>query len=166
MNWQISSRVFYGSEATGQIDPARITSLTFADLTMFLDNRAQAPAALAASAGVSSSLAATMSVGVGAVVSPSLSQPLSGVASVTAPVAAGVTITPSAVTAPDLEEQPKVNADALVQERVANTEKLIENADWILFAMLDEDTARAILPAVPSPASCASMGTNSPSSAW
>ena len=133
---------FYGSEATGQIDPALITSLTFADLTMFLDNRAQSPAALAASAGISPALATTMSVGVGAVVSPSLSPPLSGAASVTAPIVAGVAVTPSAVTAPDLEEQPTVNADALVQERVANTEKLIENADWILFAMLDEDTAR------------------------
>ena len=137
---------FYGSEATGQIDPARITSLTFADLTMFLDNRAQAPAALTASAGVSSSLAVTTAVGVGAIISPSVSQPLSGGTSVTAPIVAGVVVTPSAtmgaVTAPDLEEQPAVNADALVQERVANTEKLIENADWILFAMLDEDQVR------------------------
>ena len=137
---------FYGSEATGQIDPARITSLTFADLTMFLDNRAQAPAALTASAGVSSSLAATTAVGVGAVVSPSVSQPLSGATSMTAPIVAGMVVTPSATmgaaTAPDLEEQPAVNADALVQERVANTEKLIENADWILFAMLDEDQVR------------------------
>ncbi len=133
---------FYGSEATGQIDPARITSLTFADLTMFLDNRAQAPAALTASDVVSSSLPATAAVGVGAVVSPSVSQPLSGATSVTAPIVAGVVVTPSAVTGPDLEEQPAVNADALVQERVANTEKLIENADWILFAMLDEDQVR------------------------
>ena len=121
---------FYGSEATGQIDPARITSLTFAELTMFLDNRAQAPAALDAAAVVSPSLTLTPQVAVGSVISPAVSQPL------TSP------LTPPPVTAPDLEEQPATDGDALLQERVANTENLIENADWILFAMLDVDTQR------------------------
>ncbi len=133
---------FYGSEATGQIDPARITSLTFADLTMFLDNRAQAPAALTASASVSTSLSPTLPLETGTVVSPSVSQPLSAATSLTAPVVTGKAVTPATVTGPDLEEQPQANADALAQARVANTEQLIENADWILFAMLDEDQAR------------------------
>jgi beta-N-acetylhexosaminidase len=46
-------------------------------------------------------------------------------------------VTPPAITAPDLDEQPAADADALLQERVANTERLIEDADWVLFAMLD-----------------------------
>jgi beta-N-acetylhexosaminidase len=125
---------FYGSEATGQIDPARITSLTFAELTAFLDIRAQTPITLDLTSALSPTVAFTPPITAGAVVSPGVTPPLTTTAA--APPA------PSPVTAPDIEEQPPAASDALLQERVAETEQLIENADWILFGMLDVDTQR------------------------
>jgi beta-N-acetylhexosaminidase len=130
---------FYGSDATGQIDPALITSLTFAELTAFLDNRAQAATTGAdavessASGSLSPSVESSQVITAAQVASPTTSQPLTSL--VTPPP-------PPAVTAPGLDEQPPADNDALVQERLANTERLITDADWILFAMLDVDTER------------------------
>ncbi len=143
---------FYGSEATGQIDPDLITSLTFAELTAFLDSRAQAPPAAGEASGDAASvvsptlgLTPTLAPGTAAssMISPSATQILTQTLtqSLTQPAASEEGSLPvQDVTTPDLEEQPAPDSDLLLQERLARTEKLITNADWILFAMLDVNT--------------------------
>ena len=123
----------YGANGTGQIDPDLITSRTFAELTVFLDNRSQAQASessaaagLTASAGVSSSLPVTTVTAAETFPTPT-------------PSASATTVITQSVTAPDLEAAPVLSSDALAQERLARTESLIRESDWILFAMLDVD---------------------------
>jgi len=99
----------YGSEATGQIDPALVTSLTFADLTMFLDNPGTPP---------------------GEVTPSSLFTPTA-----TPAIVATVTVT-STTLVPDLDGPPVV---ALVSDRTSKTAALIKEANWIIFAMLNVD---------------------------
>jgi beta-N-acetylhexosaminidase len=126
----------YGAEATGQIDPALITSLTFAELTVFLDNRAaQTTTTGSAAPGVAVT---------GAITSETV---VSGAPPATGTLADGLAVSPTLdtaittttgqpPTAPDLEGAAP-DGDALAQERLAHTETLIREADWILFAMLD-----------------------------
>ncbi len=133
----------YGAEATGQIDPALITSLTFAELTEFLDNRAAMSDAAAASAAASEPITSenVVSNAVGAILGLPTATP--------APPAAGLSLstlltatTVAPFNPPDLEAAPPVDGSVLVQERLARTESLIREADWILFAMLDIDPVR------------------------
>jgi beta-N-acetylhexosaminidase len=131
----------YGSEATGQIDPARITSLTFAELTAFMDYRTQAPpVALDVSAPISPAVQVTGPVAAQAASSTTTSVAAGAVITSSSGPTLTQTVTPPVITAPDLEDQPVADTDALVQERIANTERLIEDADWVLFAMLDVST--------------------------
>jgi beta-N-acetylhexosaminidase len=142
----------YGAEATGQIDPALITSLTFAELAEFLDTRASMQAGAPGSSTSGAMATGTITnetVAAGALGSPE---------TLTATAAAGIvaagnptSLTQSTAitaagsvqaTAPDLEAAPPVDGGALVQERLARTESLIREADWILFAMLDVDIQR------------------------
>ncbi|MBP8291987.1 MAG: hypothetical protein KAX65_04390 [Caldilineaceae bacterium] len=113
----------YGSEATGQIDPELVVSLTFADLTQFLDSRQIAPAP-AALVTATATLTATA--------------PVTGTPS---PIDVARTITSIlalANLAPDLEL-----FGMPAQDKNEKTAELIENADWIIFAMLDVAPLRA-----------------------
>lgn len=126
----------YGSEATGQIDPTLITSLTFAELTMFLDSRAELAANGGEAAGTTTPEAGT---------APAASQPATATVgmqlSITQTLNALITATQDRFEpdTPDLESQGATNGGAAVQERLERTESLIRDADWILFAMLDVD---------------------------
>lgn len=139
----------YGAEATGQIDPALMTSLTFAELTAFLDSRAAQAAGAGAGAtdtitsGVTVSgavgtanLATTSTLAAGQATSPTLGAAITGTTGQSTPAA------PQPPTSPDLEGAAPVDGDALAQARLARTESLIREADWILFAMLDIDAER------------------------
>jgi beta-N-acetylhexosaminidase len=103
-------RRLYGSEATGQIDAERVVSLTFADLIRFLDDRAGV-AALAAGAALTPTTSLTLGV-------PAPATPV-----IDGDSAAGDD-TPSSEVRPDA---------------IARTTRQIEEADWIIFAMLDVD---------------------------
>ena len=113
----------YGSEATGQIDPNLLTSLTFADLSEFLDS--QAAAAMAPTAVISADVAPTVAL------TPALA---TGGVVTNANVLAGITA----------EMMPLVEnvATAIVQNKNAKTQALIQSADWVIFAMLDVAPAR------------------------
>lgn len=100
----------YGSEATGQIDPELVTSLTFADLTMFLDAQQTTP--VTTTSGPTTTLDSTPS-----------------------PMAMLVP-TPT-IAAPDVEGPMPGTFTGSAQDRVAKTAALIQQADWIIFAMLN-----------------------------
>lgn len=126
----------YGSEATGQIDPELVVSLTFADLTQFLDSRQATPAptpAVAPAATVTAT--ATISLTAAAPLTPAASAPVTP-----APIDVARTITSIlalANLAPDLEL-----FGAPAQDKNEKTAELIESANWIIFAMLDVAPAR------------------------
>ena len=120
----------YGSEATGQIDPDLVVSLTFADLTQFLDSRQVAP-------------------------EPEPTLPVTATATTTATAGAG---TPAAIGAPSVIDVARTITSILAlanlapdleffgapaQDKNEKTAELIENADWIIFAMLDVAPVRA-----------------------
>ena len=107
----------YGAEATGQIDPDRVTSLTFVDLNMFLDNQRKAAEEREAS-----------TVG-----------PRTASVSISPTVA--ITL-PAMLTSFDLEALVSGVPAALFQDRNAKTANVIKDADWIIFAMLDVNPAR------------------------
>jgi len=132
----------YGSEATGQIDPTLITSLTFAELTAFLDYRAQLQAgpAVTSTLDTTGTGTATGTVASAVIVSPSLpATPTLGAAGATSVTLGAPLTATTGQPAPDLEAGPAVSSDALAQERLARTESLIRDANWIVFAMLDVD---------------------------
>ena len=104
----------YGSEATGQIDAELVTSLTFADLTMFLDG--QEAATVPATPSSAPTLIVTPTV-------PSLPTP-----------------TPLVPT-PDLGGPIDPVQPTGVSDRNSKTAALINEADWIIFAMLNVEPA-------------------------
>ena len=107
----------YGAEATGQIDPDRVTSLTFVDLNMFLDSQRKA----ANERGSAQTLPITPSVSISPTVAITL---------------------PAMLTTFDLEALVTGVPAALFQDRNAKTADVIEGADWIIFAMLDVNPER------------------------
>lgn len=107
----------YGAEATGQIDPDRVTSLTFVDLNMFLDSQRKA----ALERGQTPREPITPSVSISPTVAITL---------------------PAMLTAFDLESFVSDVPAALFQDRNAKTADLIQKADWIPFAMLDVNPER------------------------
>ena len=118
----------YGPEATGQIQPEQLTSITFADLMEVLDSSAGTPgsAAGAPDAGTAPATALT-------------------------PAPTGATPAPAAPPAteapPDaLLDQGAPGAAGGVPEKTERIETAIERADWLIFAMLD------VSPAYPSSA--------------
>jgi len=115
----------YGSEATGQIDPELVVSLTFADLTQYLDSRQAAAPSTTVTATATAPLTPT----------GLLPTPTSAATPPVIDVARTITsILALANLAPDLDlpfgAQP-------TQDKNEKTAELIESADWIIFAMLD-----------------------------
>ncbi len=101
----------YGPEATGQLSESQIDSRTFADLAELLDAESSAPPTPAAQETDA----------------PSTPEPL--------PEQAGIQSQPSVVDATGED----VPADEVELDKNARTDKLIDEADWIIFAMLDVD---------------------------
>jgi beta-N-acetylhexosaminidase len=122
----------YGSDATGQIDPALITSLTFAELTAFLDLQATAPLT------TTPAVTATDGVDAGTVVTGT---PPAASTTVTAtPTVASLTLPTPTPAPPDLEAALPGGIEAPLQERTTKIATQIQDADWIIFAMLNVET--------------------------
>lgn len=119
----------YGSDATGQIDPVLITSLTFAELTAFLDLQATAP--------LTTTLAVTATDGIdaGTVVTgalPAASTPITAT-----PAVASLMLPTPTPAPPDLEALLPGGTEAPLQERTTKIATQIQEAHWIIFAMLN-----------------------------
>jgi beta-N-acetylhexosaminidase len=117
----------YGAEATGQIDPDLVTSLTFADLTQFLDG-------LAASSGASAAGASPLAP------APAATGPITAPLQVTAGPILSPAI-PTDIASPTFplldDAYPAPIFGVEVQDKNAKTKQFVDEADWILFAMLD-----------------------------
>jgi beta-N-acetylhexosaminidase len=113
----------YGPTGTGQILPDQVNSVAFSDLAQLLDAE-QTPEQAESDAGLA---AAT---------------PVVPADALTATFPSTLTITP--VAPPNAEAEPVDGAAPLlpVLDKNAKTDLLIEQADWILFAMLDVDATR------------------------
>lgn len=122
----------YGSEATGQIDPDLVVSLTFADLVQFLDSRLKGPAPTAT---VTTTAALSPTVVLSAPIVAAAPLPIDLTRTITAILAA-------AGAAPDLEVAIGAPASQTVKDKNEKTAELIEAADWIIFTMLDVNPAQ------------------------
>jgi beta-N-acetylhexosaminidase len=104
----------YGPEATGQIQPEQLTSITFADLLEVLESTGDAPDAGSAP---------------GAELTPAAADATPATATPAVPAATDA--------APDAPLAEGVPAPGSVPEKTERIEAAIARADWLIFAMLD-----------------------------
>ncbi|MBW7882811.1 MAG: hypothetical protein H3C34_09260 [Caldilineaceae bacterium] len=111
----------YGSEATGQIDADLVTSLTFVELTQFLD--AHREVKQVQTGGVTNTVTATAT----------LTRPVIAQTGVLTP---SIVISPAEAPALDDDGVTPVS-DAPIEDKYLKTKMLVDGANWIIFAMLN-----------------------------